>query len=276
MSGKVWLITGASSGFGRAIAEAAVEAGDRVVAAARRTETLDDLVRAHPRQVVPVRLDVTDHDAIRTTVANVIAEEGRIDVLVNNAGRSHVGAVEETTDEELRSLFEVHVFGPAALTRAVLPHMRERQEGAIVQMSSIGGQLSFAGFGAYSATKCALEGLSEALADEVKSFGIKVLIVEPGSFRTSLFSGYSASAQSGVYVDSADKTRQMISANAGLQPGDPRKAAAAVLTALEAAETPLRLPLGSDAVDGLLAHLNEVKAEIELWKKVSRDTQLDG
>ncbi|MGW4213396.1 oxidoreductase [Lentzea sp. NPDC004789] len=276
MSGKVWLITGANSGFGRAIAEAAVAAGDRVVATARRTETLDDLVRAHPRQVVPVALDVTDHEAIATAVANVIAEEGRIDVLVNNAGRTHVGAVEETTDEELRSLFEVHLFGPAALTRAVLPHMRERREGAIVQMSSIGGQLSFAGFGAYSATKCALEGFSEALADEVKSFGVKVLIVEPGSFRTSLFSGYSASAKSGVYVDSADKTRQMISANAGQQPGDPRKAAAAVLTALEAAETPLRLPLGSDSVDGLLAHLDEVRAEIELWEKVARDTQLDG
>ena len=131
MSDRVWLITGANSGFGRAITEAAVGAGDRVVATARRTETLDDLVRTHPRQVVPVQLDVTDHDAIQTTVANVIAEEGRVDVLVNNAGRTHVGAVEETTDEELRDLFEVHLFGPAALTRAVLPHMRAQRSGAI-------------------------------------------------------------------------------------------------------------------------------------------------
>ncbi|MDT7789481.1 MAG: hypothetical protein QOF58_7900 [Pseudonocardiales bacterium] len=276
MSDKVWLITGANSGFGRAIAEAAIGAGDRVVAAARRTETLDDLVRTHPRQVVPVQLDVTDHEAIRTTIANVIAEEGRIDVLVNNAGRSHVGAVEETTDEELRSLFEVHVFGPAALTRAVLPHMRARNEGAIVQISSMGGQLSFAGFGAYSATKCALEGLSEALADEVKSFGVKVLIVEPGAFRTSLFGNYSGSKETEIYADSVGKTRQMISAGDGRQPGDPDKAAAAILTALNAAETPLRLPLGSDSVDAITAHLDEVKAEIELWEKVARETALDG
>lgn len=275
VSDKVWLITGANSGFGRAIAEAAIGAGDRVVATARRPETLDDLVRTHPRHVVPVQLDVTDHDAIRTTVANVIAEEGRIDVLVNNAGRTHVGAVEETSDEDLRDLFEVHVFGPAALTRAVLPHMRDRREGAIVQMSSVGGQLSFAGFGAYSATKFALEGLSEALADEVRSFGIKVLIVEPGSFRTSLFSGYSASAQTEVYADSAGRTRQMISANDGQQPGDPAKAANAVLTALEAAETPLRLPLGSDAVDAIGTHLEQLKADIALWEKVARETELD-
>jgi NAD(P)-dependent dehydrogenase (short-subunit alcohol dehydrogenase family) len=276
MSDKVWLITGANSGFGRAIAEAAIGAGDRVVATARRPETLDDLVRTHPGQVVPVALDVTDHEAIATAVANVIAEEGRIDVLVNNAGRTHVGAVEETTDEELRSLFDVHLFGPAALIRHVLPHMRARKTGAIVQMSSIGGQLSFAGFGAYSATKCALEGLSEALADEVKSFGVKVLIVEPGAFRTSLFENSSGSKDTEIYADSAGKTRQMVEANAGKQPGDPAKAAKAVLTALEAAETPLRLPLGSDSVDGLLAHLTEVKAEIELWEKVSRDTQLEG
>ncbi len=276
MSDKVWLVTGANSGLGRAIAEAAAGAGDRVVATARRMESLDDLVRAHPRQVVPARLDVTDHEAIRTTVANVIAEEGRIDVLVNNAGRSHVGAVEETADEELRDLFEVHVFGPAALTRAVLPHMRARKTGAIVQISSVGGRLSFAGFGAYSATKCALEGMSEALADEVKSFGVKVLIVEPGAFRTSLFGNYSGSKATEIYADSVGKTRQMITAYDGRQPGDPDRAAAAVLTALNAAETPLRLPLGSDAVDAITAHLDEVKADIDLWEKVSRETDLDG
>jgi NAD(P)-dependent dehydrogenase (short-subunit alcohol dehydrogenase family) len=275
LSSRVWLITGANSGFGRAITEAAVAAGDLVVATARRIESLDDLVRTHPRQVVPVRMDVTDHEAIRTTVANVIAEHGRIDVLVNNAGRTHVGAVEETTDEELRDLFEVHLFGPAALIRAVLPHMRTQRSGAIVQLSSMGGQLSFAGFGAYSATKFALEGLSEALADEAKSFGVKVLIVEPGSFRTSLFSGYSGSKETEVYADSVGKTRQMITAGNGKQPGDPDKAAAAILTALEAAETPLRLPLGGDAVDAVLTHLDDVKAEIALWEKVSRETQFD-
>ena len=162
---RVWLITGANSGFGRAITEAAVAAGDVVVATARKVAAVDDLAGAHPGQVDALPLDVTDPAAIDATVLDVIARHGRIDVLVNNAGRSHVGAAEETTDAELRDLFEVHLFGPAALTRAVLPHMRSRRAGAIVQMSSMGGQLSFAGFAAYSATKFALEGMSEALAD---------------------------------------------------------------------------------------------------------------
>lgn len=151
------------------------------------------LVAAHPDQVDAVALDVTDTAAIDRGVAEVAGRHGRIDVLVNNAGRTHVGSVEETGDEELRSLFDVHVFGPAALTRAVLPHMRARRSGAIVQLSSVGGQMSMAGFGAYSATKFALEGMSEALADEVRPLGIDVLIVEPGAFRTSLFGNRSVS-----------------------------------------------------------------------------------
>ena len=231
---RVWLITGANSGFGRAIAEAAVAAGDVVVATARRVASLDDLAAAHPGQVEALPLDVTDVAAIDATVPDVIGRHGRIDVLVNNAGRTHVGAAEETTDAELRDLFEVHVFGPAALTRAVLPHMRSRRSGAIVQISSMGGQLSFAGFGAYSATKFALEGMSEALADEVRPLGIKVLIVEPGAFRTGLFGSNSASAPIRDYAGTAGQTRAMIEAGAGIQPGDPAKAAAAILTALDA------------------------------------------
>ena len=143
---RVWLITGASSGFGRAITEAAVAAGDVVAAAARNVTALDDLVTAHPGQVEAVPLDITDTAGIDEAVRDIAGRHGRIDVLVNNAGRSHVGAAEETTDAELRSLFEVHVFGPAALIRAVLPHMRARRSGAIVQLSSMGGQMSFAGF----------------------------------------------------------------------------------------------------------------------------------
>ncbi|HEX3923429.1 MAG TPA: SDR family NAD(P)-dependent oxidoreductase [Streptosporangiaceae bacterium] len=184
---RVWLITGANSGFGQAITEAAVAAGDVVVATARRVTALDDLVAAHPDQVEALPLDVTDTAAIEVTVRDITDRHGRIDVLVNNAGRGHVGAAEETTDAELRSLFDVHLFGPAALTRAVLPGMRSRRSGGIVQLSSMGGQMSFAGFSAYSATKFALEGMSQALADEVRPLGIKVLIVEPGAFRTALF-----------------------------------------------------------------------------------------
>jgi NAD(P)-dependent dehydrogenase (short-subunit alcohol dehydrogenase family) len=224
---RVWLITGANSGFGRAIAGAAVGAGDVAVATARRVTSLDDLVAAHPDQVEALPLDVTETAAIGDTVGDVIGRHGRIDVLVNNAGRSHVGAVEETTDGELRDLFDVHVFGPAALTRAVLPHMRSRKSGAIVQISSMGGQLSFAGFSAYSATKFALEGMSEALADEVRPFGIKVLIVEPGAFRTRLFGNISASAPITGYAETVGQTRRMIETTAGAQPGDPAKAAAA-------------------------------------------------
>lgn len=272
---RVWLITGASSGFGRAITEAAVAADDTVIATARNTEVLADVAAAHPGQVEAFALDVTDAAAIEAAVQDVIARHGRIDVLVNNAGRGHVGAAEETSEAELRSLFDVHVFGPAALTRAVLPHMRERRSGAIVQMSSMGGQLSFAGFSAYSGTKFALEGMSEALADEVRPLGIKVLIVEPGAFRTGLFGSTTDSEQIADYSATVGPTRQMVEANDGRQPGDPAKAAAAIITAIDAPETPLRLPLGDDAVDAISGHLEKVRAELAAWEKIVRDTRLD-
>ncbi len=273
---KVWLITGANSGFGRALTEAAIASGDVAVATARRAASLDDLAAAHPGQVDALRLDVTDPGAIDTTIRDVIGRHGRIDVLVNNAGRTHVGAVEETTDAELRDLFEVHLFGPAALTRAVLPHMRSRRSGAIVQISSMGGQMSFAGFAAYSATKFALEGLSEALADEVRPLGIKVLIVEPGSFRTGLFGSHSASAPISDYAGTVGQTRHMVETTVGTQPGDPAKAAAAILTAIDAPSTPLRLPLGDDAVDAILSHLDSTRADVATWEKLARDTRLPG
>jgi NAD(P)-dependent dehydrogenase (short-subunit alcohol dehydrogenase family) len=185
-AGRVWLVTGASSGLGRAIATAALAAGDTVVAAARRTDALDTLVSDYPDRCVAVRLDVADAHGIGEVVAEVVRSHSRIDVLVNSAGRALVGAAEETTERELRDLMEVHFFGPAALTRAVLPHMRSQGSGAIVQISSMGGRLSFPGVSAYTATKFALEGLSEGLAAEVSPLGIKVLIVEPGAFRTGL------------------------------------------------------------------------------------------
>jgi NAD(P)-dependent dehydrogenase (short-subunit alcohol dehydrogenase family) len=273
---KVWLITGASSGFGRAIAEAALAAGDVVVGAARRPEALADLAAAHPDRVEALRLDVADTGAAEAAVRDVLARHGRIDVLVNNAGRTHVGAFEETTEDELRALFDVHVFGPAALTRAVLPSMRERRSGAIVQMSSMGGQLSFAGFSAYSATKFALEGMSEGLADEVAEFGVKVLIVEPGAFRTGLFETGRAgvSADSGVY-GKVGETRGAVAGGDGTQPGDPAKAAALVLAALDAEHTPLRLPLGDDGVSAVLDHLDRVRDEVVAWEKRTRDTGFD-
>ncbi|MEV5175920.1 oxidoreductase [Streptomyces flaveolus] len=274
--GRVWLITGASSGFGQAIAEAALAAGDTVIAAARQTEALDDLIAAHPDRAVAVRLDVTDTARIAEVVAEAVLWYGRIDVLVNNAGRGQVGAVEETTDSELRDLMDVHFFGPTALVRAVLPHMRRQKSGAIVQMSSFGGQLSVAGFGAYSATKCALEGLSEALAQEVAPLGIKVLIVEPGAFRTSFFgAAMNESAPLPAYEATVGPTRAGVEGGHGKQPGDPAKAAAAILGALDSDRTPLRLPLGNDSVDALKSHLDSVRDELLAWEPVSRDVDFD-
>jgi len=274
---KVWLITGASSGFGRAITEAAITAGDTVIGTARRTEALDDLVAAHPDRVEAIALDVTDGDRIDAVAADVLARYGKVDVLVNNAGRTQVGAFEETTDRELRDLFELHVFGPARLTRALLPQMRERGSGSVVNISSFGGQLSFAGFSAYSATKAALEQLSEGLADEVAPFGVKVLIVEPGSFRTNLFGKGAAyfSEENPAYAEKVGATRHMVQGSDGTQPGDPAKAAAAIRLALAADNPPLRLALGGDAVDFLTAHLDAVRAELTEWEKVSRGTDFE-
>jgi NAD(P)-dependent dehydrogenase (short-subunit alcohol dehydrogenase family) len=272
---KVWLITGANSGFGRAFTDAAVAAGDFVVAAARRPDTLAELVAAHPEQVEAVQLDVTDQAAGRVVIDDVVARHGQLDVLVNNAGRTHVGAAEETTDAELRDLFDVHFFGPAELIRAALPHMRARRSGAIVQLSSMGGQMSFAGFSAYSATKFALEGLSEALADEVRPLGIKVLIVEPGAFRTGLFGNASVSTELEDYRATVGATRASVGGGDGGQQGDPAKAAAAIIAALEAEHTPLRLPLGSDALDAIVGHLDATRADIDAWQRTIRETTFD-
>ncbi|MFJ7629101.1 oxidoreductase [Streptomyces sp. NPDC097595] len=275
--GRVWLITGASSGFGRSIAEAALAAGDTVVATARRPEALDALVAAHPDRAVAVQLDVTDTARIADVVADTVLWYGRIDVLVNNAGMGLVGAVEETTDRELRDLMDLHFFGPAALVRAVLPHMRRNGSGAVVQMSSMGGRFTFPGVGGYSATKFALEGLSEALAAEVAPHGIKVLIVEPGSFRTG-FAGGGALRQSApldAYADSVGPVRSGLPESDGKQEGDPAKAAAAILTALAAEDTPLRLPLGNDATDAVLGALDASRAETLAWEKASRSTGFD-
>jgi NAD(P)-dependent dehydrogenase (short-subunit alcohol dehydrogenase family) len=209
-------------------------------------------------------------------VTEALRSFGQIDVLVNNAGRTQVGAVEETTDDELRSLFELHFFAPVALTRLVLPNMRARGGGAIVQMSSVGGQTTAPGFGAYCATKFALEGLTQALHDEVASFGIRTPIVEPGAFRTGLFRPDAADQSEAmpVYADTVGQTRDYVNGNDGLQPGDPAKAAAAILTALDAEKPPLRLVLGADAIDSIGARLAELTDELRQWEEVGRQTAI--
>ena len=268
---RTWLITGSSSGFGQAIAEAALARGDAVLATARSTDGLKDLVTAG---AAVAALDVTDAAQRDAAVAIAIERFGRIDVLVNNAGRTQVGAVEETTDEELRALFDLHFFGPAALTRAVLPHMRRQGGGAIVQMSSVGGQVTAPGFGAYCATKFALEGLTETLRDEVAPFGIHTLIVEPGAFRTGLFRPGAAyeSAEMPEYADTVGSTRAYVRDNNGTQPGDPVKAARAILAAVDAEEPPLRLVLGADAIGNIERRLRAVGDELDAWRSVGEAT----
>ncbi len=273
---RVWLITGTSSGLGRALAEAAAEAGDLVVATARRPGMLADLVAAHPDQVDARRLDVTEAGSIAPLVADVQDRYGRIDVLVNNAGHGYLGAVEETPDHVLREMFELHLFGPAALVRAVLPGMRARREGAIVQMSSVAAQFPFSGLGSYCATKSALEGLSEALAMEVAPLGIRVLIVEPGSFRTEFCGAPLAEcAPLPDYRDTVGSLQSMMKAADGVQEGDPARAARAVRQALTAPNPPLRLALGDDAVDMIRAKLDVMTTHLDAWEAVSRSTSFD-
>ena len=275
-TGRVWLITGGSSGFGRALAEAALARGDRVAVTARRTQGLEGLVRRAPERAHAVALDLTDPEGIRRAADEVLGRFGRVDVLVNNAGHGQVGAVEETTEEELREIFDVHVFGPAALVRAVLPTMRHQGSGAIVQISSFGGQVAYPGFGAYCATKFALEGFSEALAPEVAPFGIKVLIVEPGAFRTGFSGGALVqSKEMPEYAETVGPTREMITGINGTQPGDPARAARAILTALDAEDTPLRLPLGADAMEGIRGKLDSARAELDRWEDVALSTAFE-
>jgi NAD(P)-dependent dehydrogenase (short-subunit alcohol dehydrogenase family) len=272
---RVWLVTGATSGFGRTIVDAALARGEAVVATSRQTEGLQDL--ADHERVLVTRLDVTDAAERQAAVAAALERFGRIDVLVNNAGRTQVGAVEETSDDELRALFDLHFFAPAALTRLVLPHMREQGTGAIVQMSSVGGQVTAPGFGAYCATKFALEGLTETLRDEVAGFGIRTLIVEPGAFRTGLFRPGAAYESDALpeYADTVGPTRAYVRGNDGLQPGDPVKAAQAILTALDADEPPLRLVLGADAIGNIERRWQSLAEELDAWRSVGEATALD-
>lgn len=273
MTANTWFITGASSGFGRAFAEHALARGHNLVATARTLSALDDMVARAPSRVLALALDVTRPDEAQAAVDATLARFGRIDVLINNAGYGIVGAFEESSDGELRALMETNFFGAMNVTRAALPALRAQRGGAIVNISSLGGQLSFAGFSAYSATKFAIEGVSEALAQELQPFGVKVLIVEPGQFRTNL-AGASMRHMPAMeaYSEVVGGTRQFAHDMHGTQPGDPSKAAAAIEAALNAAQTPLRLQLGGDAVDAIRDHAQALLKDLEAWAPLARDT----
>jgi len=273
---KVWFITGASSGFGKAFTEYAIGQGFNVIVTARRMDILEQLRAAAPEQVEAIRMDVNKQEDIRYAVQQAISRFGRVDVLINNAGFGIVGAVEETPEQELRAQMETNFFGAAAVTKALLPIFRDQREGAIVNISSLGGQLSFAGFSAYSASKFALEGFSEALAGELQPFGIKVLIVEPGSFRTELAGGamkYMPAME--AYKDTVGKTREFAKEMHGTQEGDPYKAAAAIHKALDADHTPLRLQLGKDAVDAIRQHSTILLNDLAAWEAVALNTFIE-
>jgi NAD(P)-dependent dehydrogenase (short-subunit alcohol dehydrogenase family) len=274
-SDTVWFITGASSGFGRAFAAYAIERGYRVAATARDVGHLAALVEQAPSRVMAIRLDVTRPDEVAQAIQAAVARFGRIDVLINNAGFGLVGAVEETPMQEWRSAMETMFFGAIAVTQAVLPTLRTQRTGAVVNISSLGGQLSVAGFGAYSAAKFALEGASEALAQELAPFGVKVLIVEPGAFRT----GFAGSALRHMpvlepYRDVVGGTRDFARSMNETQEGDPLKAAAVIDEALRAEKTPLRLQLGADSIAAVRSHAQTLLADLANWEARATDVKV--
>lgn len=270
---RTWLITGCSSGLGRAFALAALERGDRVVATARQAAAVEDIARAFPDRALALALDIRDAGQARAAVERAVAHFGGIDVLVNNAGYSYRAAVEEGEDEEVRSLFETNFFGAVSMIRAVLPSMRTRRTGTIVNISSDAGRGASPGSGYYAATKFALEGLSEALRKEVAPLGIRVLVVEPGAFRTSI---KGAARQSRVpladYAETAGRRREENLKGHGRQRGDPARAAQALMTALAAEKMPSRLVIGPDAFEFIANEVAMQAAELETWKELSLGT----
>ncbi|SDG80011.1 Short-chain dehydrogenase [Microbacterium pygmaeum] len=274
---STWLITGCSTGLGRALAEAVLARGHNVVATARDVSALEGIGSAVPDRVLLTRLDVTDDGQIAAAVRAGTDRFGAIDVLVNNAGYGYRAAVEEGDDQDVQRLFATHVFGTVATIKAVLPQMRARRSGGIVNLSSIGARITPAGSGYYSAVKAAVEGLTGALRREVESLGITVMVVEPGGFRTD-FAGRSLTQSSTViedYVETAGKRRKEVDTVHGTQPGDPAKGAEAIITALEATDTPELLVIGRDAVSNYRAVLTAQLESLEQWREVSENTGFD-
>jgi len=273
-SGKIIFITGVSSGFGRALAQEALTAGHRVVGTVRSVPARQAFEALDPAQASGYLLDVTDITAIGTVVSDVETRIGPIDVLVNNAGYGHEGIMEESSLDDMRQQFDVNVFGPVAIMKAVLPHMRTRRRGHILNITSMGGFITLPGIAYYCGSKFALEGISEALGKEVKSFGITVTAVAPGSFRTD-WAGRSmirAARTIADYDALFDPIRQAREAKSGAQLGDPVKAARAMLAAIESDMPPAHLLLGSDALTLVREKWTALAAELDAWERVTRST----
>src|SRR5262245_29170324 len=272
--GRVWFITGASRGFGALIAQEALAAGDRVVATARGPSSVTARLGDHPR-LLAVRLDVTQEEQAHDAARQAFAKFGRIDILVNNAGFGLLGGVEESSAQEVERVFAANVFGLLAVTRAVLPHMRARRSGHVINFSSVGGYRCGTGFGVYCATKFAVEGLTEALHAELAPLGIHATVVEPGYFRTDFLEEQSLTttrARIDDYAGTVGKVRDFAAQISLKQPGNPAMLAKAMMTLVAAATPPMRLPLGSDTVAAIGQKNEAVAAEVAQWRTLALST----
>ncbi|MGE0359860.1 MAG: SDR family NAD(P)-dependent oxidoreductase [Vicinamibacterales bacterium] len=274
MGRRVWLVTGASRGIGAEIAKAVLATGDALIAAARTPSTLAFL--GDSDRLLPVRLDVTDPTQAADAVAAGIERFGHIDVLVNNAGVSFLGAVEETSPDNVQRLFETNVFGLLNVTRAVLPHMRRRRRGHLMNIASVAGYSGYAGFGVYSGTKFAVEGVSEALHLELAPLGVHVTIVEPGFFRSDILDHATSLVEADVHFADYDATAGAVRAFVPQinhhQPGDPAKLARALIELANAPQPPLRLPLGTDCLQRIAEKDAVVQRERESWRALGAST----
>ncbi|MEV0802916.1 oxidoreductase [Kribbella sp. NPDC050281] len=272
-----WLITGCSTGLGRAFGEAVLAHGHNAVVTARDVAKVQDIADKYPDTALALPLDVTDDNQVTEAVSAAETRFGAVDVLVNNAGYGYRAAVEEGEDDAVRQLFDTHVFGTVRTIKAVLPGMRARRTGTIVNLSSIGARICPEGSGYYSAVKAAIEALTLSLRKEVAPLGITAMVVEPGGFRTD-FAGRSltqAAVPIADYADTAGKRRKEHGTGHGKQPGDPAKAAAALIQAVESDAPPYMLLLGNDTSDGFRAALDALRAEADAWETLSRSTDFD-
>jgi NAD(P)-dependent dehydrogenase (short-subunit alcohol dehydrogenase family) len=274
---SVWMITGSSSGLGRELAEKVLEHGYRAVVTARKPDAVGDLVARYSDRAIAVGLDVTQAGDIRSALKAAYERFGQIDVLVNNAGYGYIGAIEEGEDAEIRAQFDTNVHGVIALVQAVLPGMRHRAKGHIVNVSSIGGLTTFPNVGYYHASKYALEGLSQTLAKEMAPFGIGVTVVEPGAFRTD-FRGRSmrqSSIRLPEFAETLGKQRDALLDSHGKQQNDPAKGALAIIETLKAKQPPLHLLLGADALDLARKQLAAMAKDFDAWETLTRSTVFD-
>jgi short-subunit dehydrogenase len=268
---RVWFITGTSTGFGYLLAEEALKRGERVIATARDVSKLSRLARQYPDRIHTLTLDVTNPNEIISIAQQAIAAFGHVDTLVNNAGYGVNGAIEEVSEDEFEPMFQTNIYGLIRVTRAFLPHFRQRRSGHIFNLSSIGGLIGSPGWGFYNATKFAVEGFSEALAEEVRPLGVHVTVVEPGAFRTDFLGRSSKLARRQLrdYATTAGKAREYLKTQSGKQPGDPQKAVEAIITAANSPKPPLHLILGQVALTRFRHKLSDWHEEIAAWESVT-------